>query len=66
MKKPNAPEYKRCDRCPNQPGQLVRFFYDGHREALCFTCWEPLTWNGDIGTGECKVLHWINKDGKLS
>lgn len=59
------PTYTRCDRCPNEPGQLVRFHHDGHKEALCFTCWKPLTWTGGVGVGQCKVLDWINKYGKL-
>jgi hypothetical protein len=57
--------YDKCERCLAQPGQLVRFFHDQHEEALCFTCWKPLTWTGAVGVGECKVLHWIDKHGKL-
>lgn len=54
--------YEKCDRCDNDPGQLVEHFATGKREALCFTCWHPLS---SVGTGEVKVLNWINKHGKL-
>lgn len=60
-----GPVYTKCDRCPNEPGQLVRFFHDDHEEALCFTCWHPLTWTGGIGVGQCKVIHWINMYGRI-
>lgn len=56
--------YKTCARCPEAPGQLVRFFEDGHEEALCFTCWRPLTFTGG-GVSQVKLLNWINKYGKL-
>lgn len=65
-RKYTGPFYKTCDRCGcNHPGQVVRFYHDDHEEALCFDCWHPLTWTGGIGVGQCKVLHWINKYGKL-
>lgn len=31
----------------------------GPERALCFTCWHPIK-------DTCKVLHWINRHGKLS
>lgn len=60
-----ARRYTHCDGddCPNTPGQLVHMFDDpsGQPErALCWTCWRPLA-----RTVQCKVLHWIQADGKL-
>lgn len=57
--------YTRCegDSCTQQPGQLVYMFDDttGQPErALCYACWRPLA-----DTVQCKVLHWIDRDGKL-
>ncbi len=51
--------YTTCDRCADRaPGQLVRM-KEGQAEcALCFTCWHPVR-------STCKVLHWINRYGKL-
>ena len=66
MAKYTGPVYTHCDRCSSTaPGQVVRFFHDGHEEALCYSCWNPLTWTGGIGVGQCKVLHWINAYGRL-
>jgi hypothetical protein len=57
--------YTRCDGdgCANEPGQLVEFFADRRHAALCYGCWHPLS----VGeSGAVKVLHWINRHGKLS
>lgn len=51
--------HKTCVGCRAlPPGQLVEM-RDNHEElALCYTCWVPIK-------HECKVLHWINRYGKL-
>lgn len=61
-----ARRYTRCDGegCTEAPGQLVYMFDDttGNPErALCWACWRPLA-----DAVQCKVLHWIDRDGKLS
>ena len=48
--------YTTCDGCDMAPGQLVQTA-EGER-ALCFTCWHPIS-------DACKVLHWINANGRL-
>lgn len=51
--------YNTCDGCgTNGPGQLVRMHADGTERALCYQCWNPVK-------STCKVLHWIDKHGKL-
>lgn len=60
MAKYTGPEYSSCDRCESPAGQLVRFFSDDHEEALCYKCWRPLA-----DQYEVKVLHWINRYGRL-
>lgn len=51
--------YKECDGCGcDHPGQVVRMESDGSEAALCFGCWNPIK-------GTCKVLHWIQADGRL-
>lgn len=51
--------YGQCEnhRCGEQAGQLVRMS-DNTERALCFTCWKPIK-------DTCKVLHWINRHGKV-
>ena len=51
--------YETCDKCGAKgPGQLVQMKDDGTEQALCYGCWNPLR-------SKCKVLHYINKFGKL-
>lgn len=58
-----GPEYAHCDRCPAPAGQVVSFpGTDTPDAALCFTCWHPHSSTGD---GTAKVLHWINRYGRL-
>lgn len=56
--------YTRCDGCADDsPGQLVHMYDDvsGQPErALCYACWRPLA-----VTVQCKVLHWIDRRGRL-
>ncbi|MFD5069128.1 hypothetical protein ACFWNC_14520 [Streptomyces sp. NPDC058369] len=40
------------------PGQLV-LRESGEEQALCYLCWHPIR-------GTTKVLHWINRNGKLN
>jgi len=61
MAKYAGQEFESCDRCDSPAGQLVAFKSDQHEEALCFTCWKPLS-----DKGEVKVLSWINKYGRLA
>lgn len=54
--------YRKCDGdgCTEEPGQLVRMLDDSTERALCYACWRPLA-----DAQRCKVLHWINRHGKL-
>ncbi len=53
--------YRTCEGadCTREPGQLVAMD-DGAERALCYTCWKPLS-----DADQCRVLHWINRHGKL-
>lgn len=55
-----ARRYAQCEmpRCGGEPGQVVRMDADGTELALCFGCWHPIR-------DTCKVLHWINRNGKV-
>lgn len=51
--------YRTCDKCGSeQPSEVVRMDADGTEKALCYACWHPVK-------RSCKVLHWINKYGKI-
>ncbi|MER5883064.1 hypothetical protein ABT160_04475 [Streptomyces sp. NPDC001941] len=51
--------HKSCDECKSaHPGQVVRMQDSEEERALCFGCWNPIQ-------EHCKVLHWINRHGKL-
>lgn len=58
MAKYTGPEFAHCDRCPQPAGQLVTMNETNEETALCFTCWHPIRYT-------CRVLHWINKYGRL-
>lgn len=61
-----ARRYTQCDGdgCGDAPGQVVYMFDpvppDTGERALCYSCWRPLA-----VTVQCKVLHWIDRDGKI-
>lgn len=51
--------YTTCDGCTgDSPSHLVRMEENQAERALCFTCWRSVR-------RDCKVLHWINRYGKL-
>ena len=52
--------YGQCElpRCGGDADQLVRM-EDGTEVALCYGCWHPIS-------STCQVLHWINRNGRLS
>lgn len=71
--------YRTCGRCGGDgPGQLVMLTRPGtpavpdpqnvtpgradtgETQALCHSCWRPVS-----DTGGCRVLHWINRNGRL-
>lgn len=54
--------YRCCNRCTAAPGQLVEHLDGTGIEALCYTCWLPLSARN---AHTVKVLKWINKYGKL-
>ena len=51
--------YTGCDECgAAHPGQLVAMDATDTERPLCFGCWHPIR-------DTCRVLHWIQANGKL-
>lgn len=46
------------DQCPGVHQVTFGRLPVGSERALCFSCWDPIR-------STCKVLHWINRNGKL-
>lgn len=64
MKVKTLGKFTTCNGCGcGHPGQLVVHYETGRIEALCFTCWNPLSHGR--GNGSVKVLAWINKYWRL-